>query len=78
MDRGLIVARSDSRVRFRHFFLVGFPRPLFVKGSRRRLSIELRELLAARLSLNVCWYEIHFGHSILFSSGKLLVESALL
>ena len=56
----------------------GFPRLLFVKGSRHRLPIELRELIAARLSLNVCWYEIHFGHPILFSSGKLLVESALL
>ena len=40
----------------------GFSTSTFVKGSRLRLPIELRELIAARLSLNVCWCEIHFGH----------------
>ena len=78
-----IVACSTSRVRFRHFFFVVFPRLLFVKGSRRRLPIELRGLIAARLSLslslNVCWCKIkHVGYPILFSAGQLVVESALL
>ena len=71
---GWIVACFACRVRFRHFFLVCFPRLLFGKGSRRRFPIELRELIAARLSLslslslNVCWCEIHFGHPIVFWS----------
>ena len=60
--------------------LCGLSTSTFVKRSRRRLPIMLRVLIAARLSLslNVCWCDIHFGYSILFSAGKLEVEGALL
>ena len=57
----------------------GFSTSTFVKGSRRRLPIKLRELIAARLSLNVCWCEIQFGYPIFLfvprrSCGHVLVH----
>ena len=56
----------EACLRFRHLFR-WFSTSSFVKGSRRRLSMSLRDLLWAQSSLNGCCCEISFGRPILFS-----------